>query len=147
MTDRFPILLPVCLGIGVAVWYVPAWGQGVYAPGIEHHNPYGQKIEDNVFAWARGTSFLRLYAVEGKDHVAEVQFQNGAVHSDMIETNSLSIPGLSVSFTADVGHGHRPDFIDITVPEGFVAVPVSISVNENENGKVLIYKIDNLPAM
>ncbi len=135
------------IALGLAVWAIPAWPQSVYAPGIAPHNPYGEKIADNVFAWARGTSFLRLDAVEGKDHVAEVQFQNGAVHSDLVETNTLSIAGLSISFTADVGHGARPDFIDITVPDGFVAVPVSISVNENQNGKVLIYKIDTLPSM
>jgi hypothetical protein len=125
----------------------PAWGQSVYAPGIAPHNPYGEKMAENVFAWARGTSFIRLDPVEGEEHVAEVMFQNGAVHSDLVETESLSIPGLSISFTADVGHGARPDFIDITVPDGFVAVPVSISVTENQSGKVLIYKIENAEAM
>jgi hypothetical protein len=140
-------MLPICFGIGAAIFFLPAWGQSVYAPGIAPHNPYGEKMAENVFAWARGTSFIRLDPVEGEEHVAEVMFQNGAVHSDLVETESLSILGLSISFTADVGHGARPDFVDITVPDGFVAVPVSISVTENQSGKVLIYKIENAEAM
>jgi hypothetical protein len=124
--------LPVCLGIGIAAWTIPAWGQ---------------TQDGSVFYWGKGYSFIRLQPVERKDHIAEVEFKNEAIHTDRVDTGALSIPGLSIGFSADVGRGNRPDFLDVEVPDGFIAVPPSISVNEGETGRILIFEAKTKEAM
>jgi hypothetical protein len=89
--------------------------------------------------WAGGAAYVRLQPTQAPNAVAEVEFLNGAVHGNDVLDFILTVGVLSVAVTADVGHGDRPDYIMVTPPEGFIAVPQRIEVAEGATGRVLLF--------
>ena len=129
----------------VLLFALAAWA--ARADGIKYNWSNGTMHDDATYTWGLVLqSYVRLYPVEGKDHVAEVEFKNASMHNTEVIAFTLSADGLSVTVTADTGKGQRPDFIDVEAPDGFIAVPFSISVAEGETGRVLIYPRKSLPA-
>ena len=96
----------------------------------------------NVHAWGSRdfASTITLQPTEAPGAVAEVEFVNRTVHADEDVTFALELDGLQVEVFASVGRGLSPDHMTITPPEGFIAVPSEISVEEAGVGVVLIYE-------
>ena len=59
---------------------------------------------------------------------------------------TLDLGGFEVEIDVDHGPGDAPDRYTITPPEGFIAVPQIIDVDEGETGRVAIYRADGVGA-
>ena len=94
---------------------------------------------DTVHAWANGSSYVQIGPTDKPGAVAEVEFYNAEVHTDAVETFTLTFRGLPVDVEAVVGRGMTPDDMTVTPPEGFIAVPPWVSVPEGESRTVTIY--------
>lgn len=57
-------------------------------------------------------------------------------------TFDLSLNGLIVTVMVDQGNGDVPDTYHVTPPSGYVAVPPSVSVEENDSATILIFLAD-----
>ena len=51
----------------------------------------------------------------------------------------LELPGMQVRVTVQHGAGDTPDRLTVEVPDGLIAVPPQIDVQEGESGVVSIY--------
>lgn len=91
-------------------------------------------------------SWVELRPVEGQEHVAEVVFHNTVVHGGNTDF-TLSIDGLTVS-----GHlewqagGTQAERIRIETPPDYLAYPESVTVEEDGDGTILIYRMEGVGA-
>ena len=90
------------------------------------------------FCWAGCNSTVTI--APHPDAAAVVTFDNRRVHNTKIEVFTLDLDGLAVSVEAHVGRGEEPDTIFVTPPEGYVARPPMVTVQENDTGEILILK-------
>ena len=63
----------------------------------------------------------------------------GNTHNEAI----LFMQGFPVKIVATFGPGNVPDTFAVTVPDGFVAVPPEMTLDEGGSGTVLIFAMDD----
>lgn len=86
------------------------------------------------------SSYIRLQPTTNPEAVAEVEFKNAQVHGiTQTERFTLSIDGMSVEVIATTGNGMTPDRMEVIPPDGFVAIPQVIDVEEDDTGIIYIY--------
>lgn len=89
--------------------------------------------------WAKSTSFVTLVPSNGPA-VAIVIFKNEQIQVQT-ETFKLHIPGLTITVRTMVREGMMFDSIAVYVPNGFVAVPKVLDVEEGALGVTSIYSV------
>jgi hypothetical protein len=92
--------------------------------------------QDSAFWQATGCV---LVPVQGEAWVAELRCQNFL--TDMtppVVTADLHIDGLDVHLSLVQTYGREPDSFTVTPPDGFVAVPPVLVLDEDARGVVLI---------
>jgi hypothetical protein len=116
MTRILAWMLPVCLGIGAAIFYLtpPAWGQDMRSEAREK---------------AVGAILVTNYSVPlpTPDPVMVFDFDGVKV--------TVAYHSVTNSLTED-----SRDVVTVTVPEGFYALPAEILLPEGETIEVLIFK-------
>lgn len=96
---------------------------------------------DSVHSWgflSGYVSTITLQPTTAPGAVAEVVFLNRKVHADENVTFTLDLGDLAVVVDASVGRGMAPDKMRVTVPDGFIAIPESIDVAEDQGGVILV---------
>jgi hypothetical protein len=110
-------MLPVCLGIGAAIFFLPAWGQSTHdAP------PTGAEIGRIVIVNLEQTQ-MYVRADHEFDH-------NG-------QKVSVTVHYMS---TPNWGTEDSRDRITISVPDGYIAIPPEVTLPENDTVEVAIYE-------
>lgn len=102
-------------------------------------------LADDTRTWFSGAmvSQMQLAPATGGP-VASVTFHNEDIHTQS-EAFDLTIPGLTVTVRTDINHlGRAPDKVSVTVPEGFVAAPPEVMVEEGESAVILIYSVEGV---
>ena len=84
------------------------------------------------------TSTIVLQPTQAPGAVAEVVFDNKTVHVDEDVVFALTLDGLTVEVYAQVGRGLTPDRMTVEAPEGYLAIPASLDVAEDDIGVILI---------
>ena len=89
-----------------------------------------------------GGSSATLAHGEG-DAIAQVECVNRLTKGrDTFLHFTLDLDGLSVAVTVEQGGGDIPDRYTVTPPAGYVAVPPSVTVAENDSATILIFLSD-----
>ena len=83
-------------------------------------------------------STISLEPTSAPGAVAQVTFDNRTVHRDEMVSFVLDLDGLAVTVQALVGRGLTPDRMSVSVPDGYIAVPESIDVAEDQTGVILV---------
>ena len=92
--------------------------------------------QDSVFWDATGCV---LVPVDGEAWIAELQCQNFLTNMTPADVSAvLHIDGLAVRLDLAQTFGREPDVFTVTPPEGFVAVPPVLVLDEEARGVVLI---------
>lgn len=73
--------------------------------------------------------------------IAEVVFHNSTADSVEVASFALTLDGLSISVRAVVGLSD-PDTIEITPPEGVIAVPDTLTIADGTQGTVHLYPLN-----
>lgn len=94
--------------------------------------------------WDDGAASLDIVPSDKPGAVADVVYRNAMVSAQDVEVYTLTLDGLSVSVTMQHGRGEKPDTAVVNVPEGYVAYPESITVDEGATGVVVIYSIEGV---
>jgi hypothetical protein len=102
-------------------------------------------LADETRTWFSGSMVSQMHlAPETGGPVASVTFHNEDLHTQS-EAFDLSMPGLAVTVRTDINHaGKAPDKFSVTVPEGFVAAPPEMMVEEGATGAILIYSVEGV---
>lgn len=102
-------------------------------------------LAEDTRTWRAGSMVSQMYlAPETGGPVASVTFHNEELHTKD-EAFDLSIPGLTVTVRTEINHaGLAPDRFIVTVPEGFVAAPPDLMVEEGATGVILIYSVEGV---
>lgn len=87
---------------------------------------------ETTHGWAGGYSHITIRPTTAPGAVAEVIFANRTVHSDDDLTFSLTLDGLTVEVYAQVGRGLTPDRMTVEAPDGYIAIPASLDVAEDD---------------
>jgi hypothetical protein len=97
--------------------------------------------QDSV-SWGQGVTFdVHLIPADGP-HFAEVVGVNRMTTGvGSVTAAELSIDGLTVRVTVFHGPGAAPDRLTVIAPEGFIAVPEFIDIEEDDTGVIRIYPI------
>ncbi len=95
---------------------------------------------DTTYTWGSVfyPSTITLQPTDAPGAVAEVVFDNKTVHIDELVTFTLDLDGLAVTVDALVGQGMTPDRFTVTPPDGYVAVPPEMDVDEDAVGVILV---------
>jgi hypothetical protein len=99
-------------------------------------------IAATIFWGATGATIV---AEQETGHVATVYCKNELTYGPSTDEGQIAINGLTVTVKVTHMPGDKPDIFDILVPEGYVAVPPSISVNEETTEEIRIFEIGGLP--
>ena len=113
MTRILAWMLPVCLGIGAAIWLSPAWPQSTYdAP------PTGAEIGRIVIT-----------------NQVQTDLYNRSVHrfGDVeVTVHYMSTP--------NYGPKDHADRVMVAVPDGYVAIPDEVILPEGETVEIAVYE-------
>ena len=92
-------------------------------------------------------SSATLVPVYGQPHAAEVLLVNRLTLAtgQEVVVRELVADGLHVGVNVTLGPGDVPDNYFLEVPDGYVAVPNYIDVEEGEDRKVLIFFVEDMP--
>jgi hypothetical protein len=98
-------------------------------------------------AAAADPSTVTLRPVNNGAHVADIDFYNGIQYEVTVQT--VAIPFGPAEITVEVTNTHNaacahlcPDTLRVTtLPEGFIAIPPAITVDETGSGKIGIYRL------
>lgn len=92
--------------------------------------------QDSAFWQATGCT---LVPVTGEAWVAELQCQNFLTNMTPADVSAdLHIDGLTVRLDLAQTYGRTPDSFTVTVPDGYVALPPVLVLDEETRGVVLI---------
>lgn len=80
-----------------------------------------------------------IIAVQGEIHVAEVTCINVVTAGNYHDEAQITSGGISVGLTIDHGPGEAPDRFTVTPPDGYVAQPPVMDLDERTSGVVLVY--------
>ena len=86
-----------------------------------------------------GGTGCRLVPVDGAAYVAEVQCRNVQTSGAAFTEGVMLAGDLVVHLSVLHGPGEVPDLFTITPPEGYVADPPMLSLQEHSRGVVLIW--------
>lgn len=102
-------------------------------------------LAEDTRTWFSGAMVSQMQlAPETGGPVASVTFHNEDIHTKS-EAFDLSIAGLTVTVQTRINHaGRSPDTFAVTVPEGFVAAPPEMMVEEGETAVILIYSVEGV---
>jgi hypothetical protein len=100
-------------------------------------------LAEAAFTWPLG-SYVRLQPTDQPGAVAEIEFKNQPEHATATLEFTLTLDGLDVAVTAEVGNGMAPDTLTVTPPDGYFAVPEVLSVDEGKTDRLLIYSIQSV---
>jgi hypothetical protein len=95
-------------------------------------------MADATLSW--GGTGCTLALVTGAAHVAEVTCVNVQTSGASYTQGEMTINGLGVGLTVLHGPGDIPDKFTISPPEGYIAVPNVLVLDEDTSGVVLIYQ-------
>lgn len=92
-------------------------------------------------------SVVETYPGEGMGHVATVTFHNTLTYPII---GRVSVPltegGVSLAVTVGQRPGDDLDRLTVTPPEGYIAIPAFIDVEEDASGSVEIFEADGVPV-
>jgi len=86
---------------------------------------------------------IAIVAADGP-HVAVVSVTNHFRYSSNPAPFDIGVGTLIVRVTVDEGSGSLPDTVSIEAPEGFIAVPMSVDLAEDQSGEILIFLIEGV---
>jgi len=89
--------------------------------------------------WPEGGASVTLRPSEAPGAIAEIAFANKLAAGFLKEAFDLSLGGFPVAVRMDHGPGDKPDTMTVTPPEGYIAVPPSVTVPEGETRVITIY--------
>lgn len=86
------------------------------------------------------TSFLELGEPQSSGAIASLLFQNASVHNELRQDIELSYQGLNaiVHFELNIDILGR-ERVSVTLPEGYIAYPEFIELQEAESGFIHIF--------
>jgi len=114
---------PLIFAVAVLVWV------GVFSAAVAE-----------TYAWNADTH-VTIQPTAQPGAVAEVVFLNTEVHGQFAYAFPLTLDGLTVSIAMEINaQGGAADRMTVTPPEGYIAVPDSVLVDENGAGAVVIYE-------
>ena len=77
---------------------------------------------------------------ESTAHVAELRCSNVLASGQPVTGAELTSEGLTVGLVIEHGPGDVPDWFSVVVPDGFIAVPAEMTLEEGSSGVVLIFE-------
>ena len=78
-------------------------------------------------------------------HVATVHCQNELTQGTSTTTGEITIGGITVEVRVVHMPGDQPDKFEVYPPEGYIAVPRYLNVNEGDTGEIRIFELDGIP--
>jgi hypothetical protein len=63
---------------------------------------------------------------------------------NMVLEFTLDLGGFEVAVTVTHGNGDLPDRYEVVPPEGYIAVPMMIDLDEGSTGRIAIYSADGV---
>jgi hypothetical protein len=89
-----------------------------------------------------GGSYAQLVPADNGPHVASVICHNElTMDSPMQFGFALTLGQLTVQVEIEHGNGDIPDLYRVTPPEGFIAIPPAIFVNEGQSEEIRLFVI------
>jgi hypothetical protein len=88
-----------------------------------------------------GGTGCRLDKALQQEHVAVVTYHNELTGGVEHNAGSVDLYGLQIRLIVTMGAGNMPDRFEVIAPEGFVAVPREVVLQEGKSGVVLIFAI------
>lgn len=98
----------------------------------------GNALAQTEEFWGDAGDYSRVYIVPGEDHFADVCFDNTIGPSMNFQTFKLTLDGLDVNIFMEHESLEKPDRMTVRPPNGFIAVPESIIVQEYKSGCIRI---------
>jgi len=96
--------------------------------------PFGTAYADTCHYGNPGTT---VSIAPGDDSFAVLTIENKLAHRARALCD-LTIYGVTVQIEYAPGSGALPDWFHVTTPRGFIAVPPSILIDDNDTGRVII---------
>ena len=97
-----------------------------------------------IAAWGNGGHVL-IEPGAGGAHVATVTLHNRLTWADANPVQvALYLHGIAVEVIITHMPGDIPDVLQVIPPDGFIAIPKRVAVDENDAGSVMIYRIDGM---
>jgi len=93
-----------------------------------------------------GGTGATITAEQPTGHVATVHCRNELTQSMSITEGEISINGLTVQVRVYHQPGDQPDRFEVSPPEGYIAIPRYIYVNEHETEEIRIFEIEGMVA-
>jgi hypothetical protein len=116
-------------------WLIPALLLGILAWVVAF-----AAFAQDTFAWTPDTR-VTIQPTAQPGAVAEVVFLNQEIHTAFGYTFDLTLDGLTVTVVMEINAaGGAADRMTVTPPEGYIAVPDSVLVDENGAGVIHIYE-------
>ena len=78
-------------------------------------------------------------------HVATVICKNELTQGTSLTNGEITVGGITVSVIVTHLPGDQPDRFQVDPPEGYIAVPRYLYVNENETGEIRIFELEGMP--
>jgi hypothetical protein len=95
-----------------------------------------------IAVWGNGGHVL-IEPGAGGAHVATVTLHNRLTWADANPVQvSLYLHGIAVEVVITHMPGDIPDVLTAIPPDGFIAIPERVAVDENSAGSVTIYRLD-----
>jgi hypothetical protein len=116
-------------------WLVPAIVVGVLLWAALFSAAYGA----DTYAWNAETR-VTIQPSSKPGAVAEVVFLNTGIHLLNTYSFQIDLEGLAVSVTVEINTEGAADTMTVTPPEGYIAVPESVTVPEDGAGQIIIYE-------
>ena len=111
----------------------PAYGDMIFPDAIYWDQISPEYITNN--------SWIKLQPTPQLGAEAEVVYKNTlTVPSKPIESYTLTYNGLAVIVNISYGNGRVSEILEVIPPNGYVAIPSKIDVQDDEIGIVYIYK-------
>jgi hypothetical protein len=100
--------------------------------------------QDSV-SWGQGVTFdVHLIPADGPHFAEVVGVNRTTVGVGSVTAAELSIDGLTVRVTVFHGPGAAPDRLTVIPPEGFIAVPEYIDIEEDDTGVIRVFRLADM---
>lgn len=101
---------------------------------------FSAAVAQDTYAWNDNTR-VKIQPTAQPGAVAEVVFPNTEIHGQFAYAFDLTLDGLTVTIVMEINaQGGAADRMTVTPPEGYIAVPDSVLVDENGAGAIVIYE-------
>lgn len=105
---------------------------------------YADRFEWGLDAGFEVPSFIETFPGEGMGHVASLSYRN-EMNWGANNLTRVLVEGVEITVTVNDAGGDAPDTITISVPDGFIAIPSSLTVGEGETGNAEIFEASEVP--